>query len=213
MKAKKLFDNYKDLFMYGNFFKETNPRIAYIIKLYAANSIHAEFKKDTTKLNDTEKDKLKAEIIDINKIKIEGEKPGKNNIQEYEEFIENMFANVDEEDREKDVTMKTAKSFKMLSELIDVFHFFGDEIPNGWNDKKKYCKFKAVDIAKCLKAGEVPKRGGPNEVKEEKEKVKEKDEIESELNDIIKEQEYENKIINCKEFYYLIYKNFEFCFS
>ena len=28
---------------------------------------------------------------------------------------------------------------------------------------KKYCQFKAVDIFKALKKGEVPKRGGPKE--------------------------------------------------
>ena len=28
---------------------------------------------------------------------------------------------------------------------------------------KKYCQYKAVDIYKSLKKGEVPKRGGPKE--------------------------------------------------
>jgi hypothetical protein len=32
---------------------------------------------------------------------------------------------------------------------------------------EKYCKFKAVDIFKCLKAGTQPKRGGPKEEEDE----------------------------------------------
>lgn len=199
MKSKTIFDKYKDLFTYGNFFKESNPRIAYIIKLHAANSIHSEFKKDSSILSDSNKDKLKSEILDINKIKIEGEKPSKNNIQEFEEFIENLFANVDEEDREKIVTMKTAKSFKMVGELIEVFKFFDNIVPEIWDEKKKYCKFKAIDIAKSLKLGQVPKRGGPNEDLN-KNKTEKKDEIENELNEIIREQEYEKKVINGKFF-------------
>ena len=32
---------------------------------------------------------------------------------------------------------------------------------------EKYCKFKAVDIFKCLKSGTTPKRGGPKEEEDE----------------------------------------------
>lgn len=35
-----------------------------------------------------------------------------------------------------------------------------------WQERDKYCKFKAGNILKCLKTGEEPKRGNPF-VKEE----------------------------------------------
>lgn len=49
----------------------------------------------------------------------------------------------------------------------------------------KYCKFKSVDISKCMNNGVTPKRGNPNEKNEE-------DELEKELkfinNEIIQKQ-------------------------
>jgi hypothetical protein len=36
-----------------------------------------------------------------------------------------------------------------------------------FHNLEKYCKFKAVDIFKCLKAGTTPKRGGPKEEEDE----------------------------------------------
>lgn len=194
---KGVFDTHKDLFKFANYFIDSNPNMAYIIKLYACNVIHEQYRKDKACLNDNERKILESEIVGIKKIPVKGEKPDKNNPVEFTEFIENMFANVDEEDREGEVTMKTAMSFKMVGELIEVFNFFG-EIPEEWKEKKKYCKFKAVNISKALKAGEVPRRGGPND----KKKV-DKSEVDKEINDELKqlekENEYENKVISINQ--------------
>lgn len=131
MKQKSLFDKNKDYFTYANSFKESSPRIAYLIKLYAVNMIHNQYKQNSSLLNETEKGLLQNEVKDLKSINIEGEKPS---IEEYSEFIENIFANVNDEDRTGTVTMKTAKSFKAVAELIGVFAHFG-EIQTEWKEK------------------------------------------------------------------------------
>lgn len=188
MKAKRLFTQYKDLFSYSKSFIQVNPRISYIISLYSANTVHKEFKANPNALNDDEKTLLQKEILNIKTIPITGDKP---TIEEYNDFIENMFYNVDQEDREGEVTQTTARSFKMISDLIEVFNFFGPISPE-WSEKRKYCKFKAIDIMGSLKKGEVPKRGGPNDVKKD---VTSKNEIDDELKKLELENDYEKRII------------------
>ena len=45
----------------------------------------------------------------------------------------------------------------------------------------KYCKFKSVDIAKCIKSGTTPVRGNPNEKNEDDELEKELKEMNQEI--------------------------------
>lgn len=180
---KKVFDKYKDFFLYARSFKDSSPNIAYAISLYAANSINSEVKSKNINMDDNEKTQLKNEILFIQSIG--GIKPS---IEEFNEFIENIFANVDEEDREGEVSAKTARSFKMVSQLIDVFNFFG-QVPPDWEEKKKYSKFKAVDIMTSLKKGEKPRRGGPNDIKKS-----EDNELESEIRMLERENTIEKKI-------------------
>lgn len=40
---------------------------------------------------------------------------------------------------------------------------FGDAYDDGWEEKRKYCVFKAGTILKALKNGEQPPRGNPND--------------------------------------------------
>ena len=56
----------------------------------------------------------------------------------------------------------------------------------------KYCKFKSVDISKCINSGTTPKRGNPNEKNEE-------DELEKELkiinNEEIQMRQHQRRIL------------------
>lgn len=65
----------------------------------------------------------------------------------------------------------------------------------------KYCKFKSVDISKCINNGTTPKRGNPNEKNEE-------DELEKELNMMNKMdiQNQQRKFI----FYLVIFLNLKY---
>lgn len=40
---------------------------------------------------------------------------------------------------------------------------FGDAYTDEWEERRKYCVFKAGTILKALKAGEQPPRGNPND--------------------------------------------------
>jgi hypothetical protein len=189
-KTKRFFDKYKDYFTYSHSFSEVNIKISYVIALFAANKVHSEYKINSSILNNDELTILGNEIKAIKTNFPNIEKPS---FEEFNIFIENMFANVDEEDREGEVTSKTAKSFKILVDLIEVFNFYG-EIPQEWSEKKKYCKFKAVDIMTSLKKGEIPKRGGPNDKIIKKEKTDIDKEIEELQRENKKEEELEKEI-------------------
>ena len=40
---------------------------------------------------------------------------------------------------------------------------FDDTYDDEWEQKRKYCVFKAGNILKCIKAGTEPARGNPND--------------------------------------------------
>jgi hypothetical protein len=48
-----------------------------------------------------------------------------------------------------------------------MLNIFGPLEPE-WQEREKYCKFKAGIILKCLKSGEEPPRGNPFAKEEEK---------------------------------------------
>ena len=93
--------------------------------------------------------------------------------EEYQEFLNTFFTNLDYEDRHDTVTIKTSSKFRLMAGFIDVLTTFGP-LRDDMKKCKKYCAFKAVDIFKALKRGEVPKRGGPKEEENTKENTGDK---------------------------------------
>ena len=69
----------------------------------------------------------------------------------------------------------------------------------------KYCKFKSVDISKCINSGTTPKRGNPNETNEE-------NELENELKMMNNEMQKQIPSGMSKKFFLLFFKNFLFLF-
>jgi len=68
---------------------------------------------------------------------------------------------VDKEERTCETVGKQhAMEFKRCGDFIALLNSFG-EIPPEWQEREKYCKYKAGTILKCLKNGEVPPRGNP----------------------------------------------------
>ena len=51
-------------------------------------------------------------------------------------------------------------SFKRCGDFIEILTVFGQMDPE-WQERAKYCKYKAGTILKCLKNGEEPPRGNP----------------------------------------------------
>ena len=156
---KTLFDEYKFLWESGKVQTQYNIKIGYHILLYVVTTM-------TPKATNEQDKKKVAELIKElkeykDRIPIENTKC---ELEEYQTFLNDFFTKVDNEDRYKTVTMKTVMKFKMMSEFIKVLNSFGPENLNEEMKKcQKYCKWKAVDITRSLKKGEIPHRGGPNE--------------------------------------------------
>lgn len=78
-----------------------------------------------------------------------------------ENFVLSVFAATDKEERTcPTITKKNAVDFKRTGDFIAVLTCFGP-LDAEWNDKKKYCTYKAGTIMKALKNGEQPPRGNP----------------------------------------------------
>ncbi|OMJ88483.1 hypothetical protein SteCoe_9613 [Stentor coeruleus] len=89
---------------------------------------------------------------------------------QYEKFITMLFISADNDDRKTGSTKATAQKFLILSYFIEAFNVF-QEIPQDWEEKRIYCKWKAADILKAIKRGEKPLPGGPNERGNEEKKT------------------------------------------
>ena len=181
---KSIFARFKPFWDHGKNFFLADKKIGFCIQTFAVNSIFSQFKLNSNVLNESERKELELMIKELAAEKKSLGPEASCSQEEFENFLSTMFSNVDNEDRHGEVTMKTSASFKLLGELIDVITQWGD-VPEDWNKKRKYCKFKAVDIFKALKQGLVPKRGGPKE---------EEDEVSKELNTMINEGEQKGKI-------------------
>jgi len=78
------------------------------------------------------------------------------------QFVQSQFTTVDREERTTEkVTMLHALAFKQWAfviECLEEIKLYDEE----WQERRKYCLFKAGDIMKWLKSGTTPKRGNPN---------------------------------------------------
>ena len=81
-----------------------------------------------------------------------------------ENFVMSVFTNVDKEERTcETITKKHAMDFNRTSHFIMLLSVFDDCYDDSWEEKRKYCVFKAGNIMKALKTGEQPPRGNPND--------------------------------------------------
>ena len=166
MKNKSAFEQFKPFFHYGKKFQETNPKAAVAILFYAVNELTKRYKADKTIFSDQEIKDFKAEVSNYKSVP-EGEKMSQT---EYIEFLDHIFANVDEEDKYGEVTLETSVKFRMTAVLFDVLNTW-EPLTDEQKEKKKYCNFKALNINKSISKGEVPLRGGPEDFAKKKKEV------------------------------------------
>ncbi|CAG8566929.1 10319_t:CDS:2 [Dentiscutata heterogama] len=81
-----------------------------------------------------------------------------------EAYVENfglkVFMNADNEDRAGKATKKTAKNFLAAAVFLELLKVFGP-LNSEIEEKIRYAKWKATDIVKALKEGQVPTPGPP----------------------------------------------------
>jgi hypothetical protein len=189
-KEKPLLERFKQFWETGKKISEDAKKIGFCLKTYAVNQIFIVYKKNNASLKESEKKEFEGWVRELASEKKLLGPDAICTAEEYSEFLQSSFNNVDDEDRNGEVTVTTSYNFKLLGDLIDVLTQWGP-IPDEWQKKsknikklnifkilEKYSKFKALDIFKCLKQGIAPKRGGPKEAD---------DEVSKELNDMMKE--------------------------
>jgi hypothetical protein len=135
-KEKPLLEKYKVFWENGKSIFQTDKKIGFCLQNYAVNQIFSGFKSNSKALNESHKKEFEQMIKDLAVEKKSIGEDANCTAEEFVSFLENMFANVDDEDRNGEVTMKTSYSFRMLSELIDVLLQWGP-IPEEWQKKSK----------------------------------------------------------------------------
>lgn len=136
MSTKNEYAKFKRIYDHGTLLGKANPNIAFNIKLYSAKGMYGELKKspDKSKEND-----VKKFLAALNEEKTKYNCEELKSSEEYIVFIENLFANVDDEDRFGEVTFRTAQTFRLVSDLIEVLKNWG-EIPTEWAKKSELIK-------------------------------------------------------------------------
>lgn len=88
-----------------------------------------------------------------------------------ENFVLSVFAKTDKDEREcETITKKNAIDFKRTGDFIALLELFEGCWNEDWQEKLKYCKYKAGTILKAIKNGEQPPRGNPFAPPEEEKK-------------------------------------------
>jgi hypothetical protein len=137
MKSKSVLSKYKPLYDYGRTFAEVNPNISYTVQNFTITQVYEEFKRNKDAFTESDKKEFESMVKELAMFKKSGSEIREVNDSEYLEFLENLFANVDDEDRYGEVTLKTSATFKMIGELIDVLGKWGD-VANEWQQRSKF---------------------------------------------------------------------------
>eukprot|EP00831_Metopus_contortus_P070242 TRINITY_DN635_c0_g1_i3.p1 TRINITY_DN635_c0_g1~~TRINITY_DN635_c0_g1_i3.p1 ORF type:complete len:280 (-),score=55.26 TRINITY_DN635_c0_g1_i3:41-880(-) len=102
---------------------------------------------------------------DVYKRQVHGERK-----QMVDDFCARTFVALDKDERNAPtITKGHAIQFNSMSHFIELLSVYGSLSPE-WEEKRKYCKYKAGNILKCLKQGIDPPRGHPNDPPPEKKK-------------------------------------------
>ena len=156
-------DKFRPIWEGGKSVEQYNIKIGFKIRMYVVSTITAQRQKNPNLFSKKDIDELTKMIMDLKQdkttIPVEQQTC---TLEEYQQFLSEFFSKVDYEDRHATVTIKTTSKFRLMAGFIDVLSTWGP-IDEEMIKCKKYCQYKAVDIFKALKKGEIPKRGGPKE--------------------------------------------------
>ena len=158
-----IIDKYRPMWEGGKSVEKYNIKVGFKIRMFVVSQLTSQKQKNPNLLNQKDIDQLTQMIMELKEDKstIPPEQQTCT-LEEYKKFLNDFFNKVDYEDRHETVTIKTTSKFRLMASFIDVLISWGP-IDNEMIKCKKYCQFKAVDIFKALKRGEIPKRGGPKE--------------------------------------------------
>ncbi len=158
-----LIEKYRPLWEGGKSVEQYNIKVGFKIRMFVIQELNNMRQKNPNLFGPKEKEDLTKMIMELQQDKgTISPEDQQCPLEDYQMFLQEFFQKVDYEDRHATVTMKTTSKFRLMASFIDVLSSWGP-IDEEMIKCKKYCQFKAVDIFKALKRGEVPKRGGPKE--------------------------------------------------
>ena len=158
-----LIEKYRPLWEGGKSVEQYNIKVGFKIRMFVIQELNNMRQKNPNLFGPKEKEDLTKMIMELQQDKgTISQEDQQCPLEDYQMFLQEFFQKVDYEDRHATVTMKTTSKFRLMASFIDVLSSWGP-IDEEMIKCKKYCQFKAVDIFKALKRGEVPKRGGPKE--------------------------------------------------
>ncbi len=156
-------EKFRPLWEGGKSVEQYNIKVGFKIRMFVVQELNTLRQKNPNLFGPKETEDLTKMIMDLKQdkgtISPEDQTCA---LEDYQMFLQEFFQKVDYEDRHGTVTMKTTSKFRLMASFIDVLSSWGP-IDEEMIKCKKYCQFKAVDIFKAFKKGEVPKRGGPKE--------------------------------------------------
>ena len=156
-------EKYKPLWEGGKSVEQYNIKVGFKIRMFCVQELNTSRQKNPNAFGPKETEDLTKMIMDLKQDKGTISQEDQNcSLEDYQQFLQEFFQRVDYEDRHGTVTVKTSSKFRLMAAFIDVLKSWGS-IDEEMIKCKKYCQFKAVDIFKALKNGQVPKRGGPKE--------------------------------------------------
>ena len=159
-------EKYRPLWEGGKSVEQYNIKVGFKIRMFCVQELNSSRQKNPNLFGPKETEELTKMIMDLKQDKGTIKPEDQNcSLEDYQQFLSEFFQKVDYEDRHGTVTIKTTSKFRLMAAFIDVLQSWGP-IDEEMLKCKKYCQFKAVDIFKALKKGEVPKRGGPKEQEE-----------------------------------------------
>ena len=156
-------EKFRPLWEGGKSVEQYNIKVGFKIRMFCFQVLNTSRQKNPNAFGPKETEDLTKMIIDLKQDKGTISQEDQNcSLEDYQQFLQEFFQRVDYEDRHGTVTVKTSSKFRLMAAFIDVLKSWGS-IDEEMIKCKKYCQFKAVDIFKALKNGQVPKRGGPKE--------------------------------------------------
>ena len=156
-------EKFKPIWEGGKSVEQYNIKVGFKIRMFCVSELNSLRQKNPNAFGPKETEELTKMIMDLKQDKTTISPEDQTcQLEDYQQFLSEFFQKVDYEDRHATVTIKTSSKFRVMAGFIDVLAAWGPIDPE-MIKCKKYCQYKAVDIFKALKKGEVPKRGGPKE--------------------------------------------------
>lgn len=135
--------------------KDSVPIMAYHCKFYAVKKGLALCNSNPGEMADKAKSFLVNELGDLEAMKAAMGTVEQADLKFHvENFVLSVFAQTDKDERTcETITRKNAADFKRTMDFIALLTLFEDTMTEEWEERKRYCMYKAGTIMKALKAG------------------------------------------------------------